>query len=117
MCFVCGINGSKREPPPLSVHCEAPGGGSEYESLQGRVDNWLAKAGGIKAKIPPEEGRQRSKSPTRTRSRERGEETAVDRNLDVWKLGEELATQRKDLFKASNAARKELTNKLELSKE
>ena len=38
-CYVCGFKGTKREPPHFSVHCEAPGGGSEYESLQGRVDN------------------------------------------------------------------------------
>ena len=84
------------------------------------MDNWIIKElplrpGGIRPIIPQEEGRRRSKPPTRRRSQER-DEVIQSQGLDVWQLGEELETKRKQLMKALNNAKK-LTERLQLTEE
>ena len=115
-CYVCGFKGTKRCPPHKSAFCSAPGGGEEFENIRERVENWIVKElplrpGRVKPIIPPEEGRHRSKSPTRRRSQER-EEVMYGQGLSAWDIGEEFESKRRQLMKALTTARKELTERL-----
>ena len=81
------------------------------------VEGWLIKRyplrlGKVRPIIPQskEQGRHRSKSPDRRRSRER-EGQPQDPNIDPWKLGEDMENQRRGLLRALNLARKELSEK------
>ena len=76
------------------------------------------RPGNIKTSIPKEErqDRQRSKSPTRRRSQER-EGERYGPGFSAWDIGEAEEVQRYQLMKTLRSARKELTEKLQLTEE
>jgi hypothetical protein len=109
--------------PHNSKFCKAPGGGDDTERIRNRVTLWIHKdlplrPGNIQTALPKEErqGRQRSKSPTRRRSQEQeGEQYGP--GFSAWDIGEAEGAQRHKLMKTLRSARKELTEKLQLTEE
>ena len=78
----------------------------------------LLRPGNIKTSLPKEEryDRQRSKSPMRRRSQER-EGEKYGPGFSAWEIGEAEEVHRYQLMKTLRSARKELTEKLQLTEE
>ena len=123
-CYVCGLKRSKAtnaNQPHQSEYCRAPGGGEDIERIRDRVNMWIYKElplrpGNVRTSLPKEErkDRQRSKSPTRRRSQEQ-EGERYGPGFSAWDIGEAEGAQRHKLMKTLRSARKELTEKLQLT--
>ena len=90
------------------------------ERIRDRVDMWIFKElplrpGNVKTSLPKEE-RQRPKSPTRRRSQEQ-ENEMYSKGLSAWDVGKIEEVKRHKLMKTLRSARRELTDKLQLTEE